>query len=153
MLDTTKNALKKALREVFTLSAVPQLHEGSIPVGFKRPALMIQMMPWGPKPVTSDIHEFSVRWQIVYFPTEDAVGNAIQADLFQAVDKLEQRFGREKGLTAPDGTKLRLDDFGAEERDDVVYASLTLCGYLRREEPAATLLGEAEFNTRLEENT
>ena len=153
MLMVTREALKTALREAFPIATVPKLHEGSIPVNFTRPALFIQMMPWGPRPVTSDLHEFNVRWQIVYFPTEDAVGNANQADLFQAVDKLATRFGRAKGLTAPDGTPLLLSDFSAEERDDVVYASLALCGYQRYEAASAALLGEAKIDMNLEENT
>jgi len=153
MLMVTREALKTALREAFPKSAVPQLHESNLPVGFKRPALMIQMMPWGPRHVASSIHEFKVRWQVVYFPREDAAGNAVQADLFDAVSALEMRFGRENSLTAPDGTVLRMEDFNAEEREDVVYASLALCGYLEREEPAVTLLGEAEINMSTEEST
>lgn len=152
MLLVTRDALKKALREVFTLSAVPQLHESSIPVGFTRPALFIQMMPWGPRHTASDIHEFRVRWQVVFFPREDPAGNALQADLFDAVDKLELRFGRENSLTDPDGTPLRLEDFNVEERDDIVYASLALCGYLRRELPAATTLEEYEIDMKMEDN-
>lgn len=153
MLTATQLALKKALREAFPKSAVPQLHESNLPVGFKRPALMIQMMQWGPRHIASDIYEIKVRWQIVYFPREDAVGNAIQTDLFDAVDKLEKRFGRESGLTAPDGTELRLEDFNAEERDGVVYASLALTGYLEREYPAAEMLEELEINIKTEEIT
>lgn len=151
MLLVTREALKSALREAFPINIVPQLHESNISVGFRRPALMIQMMPWGPRHITSDVHEFKVRWQIVYFPQEDAAGNAVQADLFNAADKLEQRFGRESSLMATDGTVLRLDDFNVEERDDVVYASLALCGYLRREEAAVTTLGEAEVDMNTEE--
>lgn len=145
MLEAARAALKAALRDVFTKAAVPQLHEGSMPVGFKRPALYIQTVPWAPRHVGSDMVEYRTRWQVVYFPVLDPAGNAVQADLYAALDTLVNRLGLEKSLTAPDGTVLRLEDFSPDDREDVLTCTLTLCGYLQRAIPAAATLGEAEI--------
>ena len=152
MLLITKDALKDALRAIFPIAEVPQLHEGGVPVGFTRPALYIHMIPWSPQHITTDIHSFRARWQVVYFPREDAVGNAIPADLYQAAARLELSLGREHSLPAEGGRVLHLTDFSLDVRDDVVYASLALTGYLRREEPAAALLGKAELSINTEED-
>lgn len=144
MLDAARAALKAALRDVFPVADVPQLHEGKMPVGFRRPALYIQPVPWSPRHVASDIAELKTRWQVVYFPALDAAGNPVRADLDDATDALVERLGLEKSLTAPDGTVLLLEDFSPEDRDDVITCTLSLCGYLQREAPAVTILGEAE---------
>lgn len=151
MLIASKDALRKALREAFPISDVPHLHEGAMPVGFLRPALYIEMMPWGPKQIATSLWDYTVRWQIVYFPREDAAGSAIPSDLFQAAAKFEAALGRVQVIKAPTGEPFHVEDFSLTERDDVAYATLALRGGLMREDPAATTLGSTELTMNLEE--
>lgn len=152
MLIKAKDALRRAIRQIFPLSEVPKLYEGAVPVDFERPSLYIEMMPWGTKQITSSIWDYTTRWQAVYFPREDAVGNAIPADLFQAAERLEAGLGRAQVIEAPTGETFHVLDFNLTERDDVVYATLALRGGLMREDPAGPTLGGVDFNFGIEED-
>lgn len=151
MVRESKDALRAVLCKIFNADEIACIYDGEIPQGFLRPALYIHRILGAVSPVASGLQEQRLRWQVVYFPRVDAVGNPIQRDLTEAADRLDAGLGRAADLITADGQRLLVTDYSAEEHDGAVYASLMLTGHVQAVEPKAIPLGHAEVDIQIRE--
>lgn len=149
MIEQTRDALRAALRTAFPISDVPQLHLAAVPAGFTRPALYLEMIPMNHQRLSADLHGYLVRWQVVYFPREDSVGNAMYQDLHSAAGKLDALLTRCDSLTSPNGQVWAVTGEAPRISDDLVFCTVSLRQALLRTPDDTPKLGGVEIGIAL----
>lgn len=146
MLTASRDAIRQALRDIFPASEVRYIHLSGMPAGFERPALYLHMIPLQPSRLSADMHGYALRWQIVFFPTLDAVGNAVYSSLHDAAQRLVAGLERADTLTAPSGEVFDVTDFTLTNEEDTINCTIALRAAVVRDTQAPVNMGAAEVH-------
>lgn len=143
MITEARDAIRAALRDGYPPGALPTIHIRTVPAAFTRPAYYLRPLPVRGVEIASELRNYPMTWQLVYFPLEDEASNPNMDDVYAAMERLESIFGTVRSLTGPSGEVFHMDAFSSDYRDDVVYCSIDLQTMRRRIPAPATLMGTA----------
>jgi hypothetical protein len=110
-------------------AAVPDINTfyiESLPASLSLPAFYLEHMESGTEFLGVNTVQFTVQWQVMYFPPLQADGSPDALNLLAVTDKLREAFHADRGLTSPDGTLFQLEEFTGGTREAGMYIAIKL---------------------------